>query len=29
MTAIRERFDVEAERRTLGTMTAGKLRRRY
>ena len=29
MTATRERFDVEAERRTLGAMTAGELRRRY
>jgi hypothetical protein len=29
MTASRERFDVEAERRTLGAMTAGELRRRY
>ena len=29
MTATRERFDVEAERRKLGAMTAGELRRRY
>ncbi len=29
MIATRERFDVEAERRTLGAMTAGELRRRY
>ena len=29
MTATRGRFDVEAERRTLGAMTAGELRRRY
>lgn len=29
MTATREQFDVEAERRTLGAMTAGELRRRY
>ena len=29
MTATRERFDVEAEPRTLGAMTAGELRRRY
>ena len=29
MTATRERFDMEAERRTLGAMTAGELRRRY
>jgi hypothetical protein len=27
MTATRGRFDVEAERRTLGVMTAGELRR--
>jgi len=29
MTATRERFDVEAERRKLGAMTAGELQRRY
>jgi hypothetical protein len=29
MTATRERFEVEAERRTLGAMTTGELRRRY
>ena len=29
MTATSERFDVEAERRRLGTMTAGELRQRY
>ena len=29
MTATGERFDVEAERRRLGTMTAGELRQRY
>ena len=29
MTATGERFDVEAERRTLGAMTAGELRQRY
>jgi hypothetical protein len=29
MTATSERFDVEAERRTLGAMTAGELLRRY
>jgi len=29
MTATSERFDVEAERRRLGAMTAGELRQRY
>ena len=29
MTATGERFDVEAERRRLGAMTAGELRQRY
>jgi hypothetical protein len=29
MTATGVRFDVEAERRRLGAMTAGELRRRY
>jgi hypothetical protein len=29
MTASGQRFDVESERRKLGTMTAGELRRRY
>jgi transposase len=29
MTATGVRFDVEAERRKLGAMTAGELRRRY
>jgi hypothetical protein len=29
MTATRERFGVEAERRKLGAMTAGELRRRH
>ena len=29
MTATSERFDVEAERRWLGAMTAGELRQRY
>jgi hypothetical protein len=29
MTATSERFDVGAERRTPGAMTAGELRRRY
>ena len=29
MTAISERFDVAAERRRLGVMTAGELRQRY
>ena len=29
MTATRERFGVEAERRKRGAMTAGELRRRY
>jgi hypothetical protein len=29
MTATSERFDVAAERRRLGAMTAGELRQRY
>ena len=29
MTATSERFDVKAERRRLGAMTAGELRQRY
>ncbi len=29
MTATSERFDVEAERRRLGAMTAGELRQRH